>query len=582
MNQPEVQNMKPKRDVAMVRWPGRLIVLLALVVALTVTTNVLKACTTILVGMAATADGSVLMATSCDGGIMGRVYIMPARSYSKGSQVSMYYDFPAPATWREHFEQLQKGYTRVGQLPVERTYHCVLAAGYLADSVTGGINEHGLSIGIEYMGMKPELVNNKGVVSTCSNHWTTSLIANALLRAKTGREAIRLMGAMVENYGFTYYWAPSAGCAVPIVDKKEAWIMEIFGPGQDWTPDSGNLGAVWCAQRVPDGEVTCNANRSRIGEVDLNDTDRFMASPNIHLLAEELGLWKRGIPFVWREVYGTAGTRGNSLREWAALNRLAPSLGLQATGDPSRDRYPFSVKPDKKIGVRDLMSIMRDCYEETEFDVTRHEAFQSGGKRSLLARPYGAPELFSLLDVQPERCIGSEMSCYVYVSQIRDWLPAPVAGCMWFTLGPCPTSCFAPIYAGVTAITDSWSRPPNFSRLDRDQVQWKFQLVDDLTALKYQQAIKEVRGVLEPAESRFLALQPALENAAVRVFEKHGAERARRVVTQYTNACLDSVDDAYGELVDYLVFSQLYSYSNVAPPSRPTVRSAKVPVLPSN
>jgi hypothetical protein len=80
MNQPEVQTMKLKRDVAMVRWSGRLIVLLALVVALTVTTNVLKACTTILVGMAATADGSVLMATSCDGGIMGRVYIMPARS----------------------------------------------------------------------------------------------------------------------------------------------------------------------------------------------------------------------------------------------------------------------------------------------------------------------------------------------------------------------------------------------------------------------------------------------------------------------------------------------------------------------
>jgi len=42
------------------------------------------------------------------------------------------------------------------------------------------------------------------------------------------------------------------------------------------------------------------------------------------------------------------------------------------------------------------------------------------------------------------------------------------------------------------------------------------------------------------------------------------------------------VDDAYGELVDYLMFSQLYSYSNVAPQSRPTGRSVKVPVLPSN
>jgi hypothetical protein len=34
-----------------------------------------QTCTTILVGKAATVDGSVLMATSCDGNIMGRVYV---------------------------------------------------------------------------------------------------------------------------------------------------------------------------------------------------------------------------------------------------------------------------------------------------------------------------------------------------------------------------------------------------------------------------------------------------------------------------------------------------------------------------
>jgi hypothetical protein len=33
---------------------------------------------------------------------------------------------------------------------------CILAADHLADSVTGGINEHWLSMGIEYLGIKPE------------------------------------------------------------------------------------------------------------------------------------------------------------------------------------------------------------------------------------------------------------------------------------------------------------------------------------------------------------------------------------------------------------------------------------------
>jgi dipeptidase len=556
---------------------SRFVFVLVLVTALVWIAECAHACTTILVGRAATADGSVLMATSCDGGIMGRVYVVPAKRYPEGNKVRMFYDSPAPSTWQKHLDQKKNGDTLVGHLAVEQTYRCILAAGHFADSVTGGINEHGVSMGIEYMGMKPELVNRNGVVSTCSSHWTTSLIANGLMRTKTAREAIRLMGSMAEEYGFTYYWAPAAGCAIPIVDKKEAWIMEIFGPGKDWTPGCGKPGVVWCAQRVPDGEVTCNANRSRIGEVDSSDAEHFMASPNIHSLAEELGLWKRGTPFIWYEIYGVPGSRTNSLREWAALNRLAPSLGLKATGDPKQDRYPFSVKPGAKVGVQALTSVMRDCYEGTEFDVTEHPAFNPGGKKSPLARPFGSRDLFNLIGIQPERCIGTESSGYVYVSQIRDWLPAPISGCMWFTLGPAVTSCFTPIYSGATEITDSWSRPPDFARIDRTQVQWKFQLVEDLGGLKYQEAIKDVRGVFEPAEEWFLTLQPLIEEAAVRVFKINGAAGAEKFVTEYTNSCLEKVDDAYGKLVDHLMFKYLYSYSNAAPSSLPKFNPPMIP-----
>ena len=483
-----------------------------------------ESCTTVLIGRSATVDGSVLMATSCDGNLMGRVHVRPASD--EGGEVRMYYDAPAPSTWQAHRDQVEQGYTCVGHLPVEATCRCILASGHFADSVTGGINEHGLSLGIEYMGMKPELASSRGTVSTCSSHWTSSLIANALMRARTAREALRLMGSMVERYGFTYYWAPTAGCAIPIVDGREAWMMEIFGPGADWTPDSGRPGAVWCAQRVPDGEVTCNANRSRIGAVDLSRPNDFMASPNVYSLAEQLGLWQPGTPFLWHEVYGTTGGRANSLREWAVLNALAPSLHLEATGDPERDLYPFSVKPDRGVSVQYLTSIMRNGYEGTPFDVTEHPAFGPGGEKSPLARPFGSRHLFDLLEIEPERCIASETSGYVYISQIRDWLPAPVAGCMWLTLGPSFSSCLAPIYAGMTELPESWSRVPSFTRIDRTQMQWKFQLVASLVGLRYQESIRDVRAVLEPAEERFLALQPEVEDAAVRMSGESGEEAA--------------------------------------------------------
>jgi len=225
---------------------------------------------------------------------------------------------------------------------------------------------------------------------------------------------------------------------------------------------------------------------------------------------------------------------------------------------------------------------MRNYYQGTQFDVTEHPAFNPGGQKSSLARPFGSRDLFNLVDIKPERCIGSETSGYVYVSQIRDWLPDPIRGCMWFTLGPSFTSCFAPIYSGVTKLAESWSRSPNFTQIDRTQVQWKFQLVEDLAGLKYQEAIKDVRGIFEPAEAQFLALQPEFEDAAVRVFRKYGVEHAERFVTEYTNSCLENVDNTYGELVDYLMFKYLYSYSDAAPPKLTEVSTPTVPALPSN
>jgi hypothetical protein len=48
--------------------------------------------------------------------------------------------------------------------------------------------------------MRAELACARGVVGPNSNHWTTSLIANGLARAKTAREAIRIVGALAEKY----------------------------------------------------------------------------------------------------------------------------------------------------------------------------------------------------------------------------------------------------------------------------------------------------------------------------------------------------------------------------------------------
>ncbi len=562
---------------------GRFVALIALLALLVRLPQGTFACSTLLVGKEATSDASVLMSSSCDGDIMGLIYVMPARKYPQGTKLPMYWNLPRPKTHQEYLVNLRKGYDLVGYLPVEETYRSIILAGNVENMTTGGMNEHGLGIAIEFMPMRSGLACTRGVVGPNSNHWTTSLIANALMRAKTARQAIRIIGAMVERYGFQYYRAPHAGVALPIADDQEAWLMEIFGPGQAWTPDSGKPGGVWCAQRIGDGEVGCNANRSRIGKVDTEDREMFMASVNIHSLAEELGFWKRGEPFVWHDVYGDPGGNANSLREWRALSLVAPSLGLKFTGDPKVDRYPFSVKPDKPLTVQRLMAIMRDGYEGTEFDLTEHRAFNPQGKKSPLARPWGPTELFDLLGIEPQRALCTPTSGYVIVAQLRDWLPDAVGNCLWFAYGPAYTSCFVPIYAGVTNLPDAWDQAPNYTRIDRSQTQWNFRLAFSVANnARYQDVVRDIQRVYQPAEAAYLNIQTRVERAAIQTLRNEGAGSVEQFLNAYAEHCLRQVGYAYHELVDYLMFQYLVDHSEVAPPKLPAISPPVIPDVPEN
>src|SRR4030042_4884757 len=88
----------------------RFIVLIGLIGSLVWTPRKALACSTILVGKEATPDGSVLMSSSCDGDIMGLIYIMPAQKYPHGTKLPMYWNLPRPKTHQEYLANLRKGY----------------------------------------------------------------------------------------------------------------------------------------------------------------------------------------------------------------------------------------------------------------------------------------------------------------------------------------------------------------------------------------------------------------------------------------------------------------------------------------
>ena len=533
------------------------------------------ACTSLMAGKNATADGSVLYGYCNDGNILSWLEIVPAMEFPEGTTTPILVNQPIPPTLDIYNRQILEGYKLVGQLPLpKKTYQNILFKCRIMGRSPAGINEYGVTIGAEYTPFTPEITfsdEGYGAYGASTNHWTTSLVNIALRTSKTAREAITVMTSLAEKYGFRFYFSATAGLSFPIVDKNEAWVLEMFPAGPDWVPGSDKPGAVWCAERIPDDEVCIYANRSRIQEINLDDPDHFMASPNIYSLAKKLGIWDPNTKFNWREVYGQPGSMGNILREWTAFNKLAPSQGFKVTGDSNVDQYPWSFKPDKPVTFQNIVEVMRSQLEGTKWDVTEDSAFQVNGEKSPLARFGGGSDLFDLVGTKNYRTIATDSTSQWFVAHLRNWLPKIVSPVVWYGLGGTNTSVITPIYPSITKIPPSWSTKVDFSRVNRDQTAWNFCLVRNLGYIKYQEAIKDIKAVIEPTEERFSEMLPGFEDHVIDVYNSKGYDSANEILTNHCYYWLKQVHNTYNELVDYMLYKYVFPNTSIAPPTLPQV-----------
>ena len=499
------------------------------------------ACTNLLVDDEATADGSTYVTYSCDGGIFAAVRIAPEATYAEGATATIFADSPFYGGDAVNREVL-------GTIPqTSRTHRYLdILAGPTYVHV-GGMNEHGVSIAETTIGgSRSELTNGHGLLAPFSACPERSLMTLALQRAHTAREAVELIGTMAEEYGYSSPF-PVDGEQLAIGDSTEVWSMEIFGPGSDWRPDSEEPGAVWCAQRVPDGHVAVSANRSRIGEIDLSDPAMFLASPNVTSLAREQGWWdsERDGPFNWSAAYAPYAAPGTLMREWRVFDIVAPSLGLSPD-----DPLPFSVAPDRPLSTRDVIAIQRDLLEGTPFDVTANPVFAANGETSSLACPMCSWSFYDLLDLEPQRTISSRHASFTVLYQTRDDAPSELRGCAWFSFGPAATGCYVPIYSGTTALPDAWGST-DLAEGDLALPFWSMLLPGFLATVQWQDAFRDLAALRSPAESRFLAEQQVLSEM-LEAWHEQGIEPADRL-NEYAADRLTAVLVGFQDLADALL-----------------------------
>ena len=389
-----------------------------------------EACTNVIVTRGASADGSCLVSYAADSHwLYGELYFKPQADWATGSKLKVY-DWDS-GKYLGEIEQVQHTYKTIGNM-----------------------NEHQLIIAETTFGGRHGLNNQDAIMDY------GSLIYITLQRARTAREAIRLMDELTQKYG--YY---SEGESFSIADKEEAWIMEMVGKGAE-------KGSVWVARRIPDGYVSGHANQSRITTFPLDDPDNCLYSKDVISFARKMG-WFDGKDeeFSFRDAYcplDFGGLRGCEARVWSAFNILGKGKFAYEDGGSlvEKDSYdyvdyamghnpannmPLWIKPAAKVSVKDVADVMRDHYEGTPMDMTQ-DIGAGGNALPYRWRPMGFT--YDGKEYTNERAIATQQTAFWFVGQSRGNYPDVLGGIIWFGTDDAATSYVTPIYTNSEIVPE--------------------------------------------------------------------------------------------------------------------------------
>lgn len=474
-------------------------------------------CTSLIVGKKASTDGSVLVTYAADSHTLyGELYHTPAADHAPGAM--------------RQIKEWDTGRI-LGEIPQPaHTY-----------STVGNMNEHGLTIAESTWGGRPELEDTTGIMDY------GSLIYVTLERARTAREAIKVMTDLVDKYGYH-----SSGESFSIADPEEAWIMELIGKGA-----KGEKGAVWVARRIPDDCISGHANFPRIHQFPLDDKENTLYSPDVISFARKHGYYKgsdKDFSFssAYGELDGTA-TRGCDGRVWSYFNRFSDGMDryLPWIMESKGDVMPLWVKPDSLVSVDDMRQMMRDHFEGTPMDMTT----------DIGAGPWKVPYRYRPLTFKVdgqeylnERAIATQQTGFSFVSQMNDSHPEAMKGILWFGVDDANTCVYIPMYACLEEVPYEFA-PGNGDMLNLswDAAFWVNNYVANQAYSRYSLMIPDIRRVqgeqekiLDREVDMLLKVLPTLpSDEAAEMARTHSATASQRYLK------------AYKQLGDYLLVKYL-------------------------
>ncbi len=461
-------------------------------------------CFSVLVGKDASEDGTLLYAHNDDDGFqLVNYYVVPRKNHPKGAQQTLQYGGKIP------------------QVPTTNKFLWMEVPGMeVSDSY---LNEYGVCIGSNFCGSK------ETETDTVQGGILYDLRLIMAQRAKTAREAVEIAGNLIEQFGYR-----GSGRSYCISDREEAWVF------------SAVRGRRWAAARVPDDEVMVLPNYYPIAEMNLEDADNYLGSPDLITYAQKKGWYdpEKDGQFNFRKAYASNGAlrnKGNTGRAWSAYS----TLGEDYQRD---DNFPFTFKPRKKVSKEKLMELLAG-----------HSQGMKGMDKTescTIGNPYELNEGMI--------CNGGTI--YSFVVESRPWMPVEIGTVMWLAPRRCDVQPFIPWYCGVTEVPENYAKkgylnsmqdhynpPADIHQMSRNLAYWNFEVLSANINLDFVEKYPVAYKKKIKTEKTLLKAQKKFEKEALEKY-KVSPESAIQFITEYSN---QQATKSYEQTVELLTLLEI-------------------------
>jgi dipeptidase len=134
-----------------------------------------------------------------------------------------------------------------------------------------------------------------------------------------------------------------------------------------------------------------------------------------------------------------------------------------------------------------------------------------------------------------ERAISTQQTGFSFVAQSRSWLPNPIGGIIWFGVDDTYSTCYVPMYCGITEIPECF-KVGNGDMLTYSETSafWTFNSVSNFAYLRYDAMIADIQKVQKNLENKFVAYTPSVDMAAQNLWNGGKKAEALQFLTDYS------------------------------------------------